>query len=235
MMDGYAALTASCAAKDLEQRSAKAHGLMSETCFGVLLAGGLARRMGGGDKALRTIGGSSILSRVIAVMRPQCTGLIVNANGDTARLDCFGLPVVTDNVAGFKGPLAGILAGLDWIAVHRPHIGFAVSVPTDTPFLPLDLVARLEQELEKKNAEIACASSGGMTHPVIALWSVGIRADLRHALVDEDLRKTGGFTQRYRVATADWPIEPYDPFFNANEPGDLARAEAILTQSGKQL
>jgi molybdopterin-guanine dinucleotide biosynthesis protein A len=204
---------------------------MNDTCFGVLLAGGRAQRMGGGDKALRTIGGASILARVIAVMRPQCAGLMLNANGDAARLNGFGLPVVADDVAGFKGPLAGILAGLDWIALHCPNVGFAISVPTDTPFLPVDLVARLEEE--KKNAEIVCASSGGVTHPVIALWPVGIRTDLRHALVDEDLRKIDRFTQRYRVATTDWPVEPYDPFFNANEPGDLAKAEAILTQSDK--
>jgi molybdenum cofactor guanylyltransferase len=206
---------------------------MNDTCFGVLLAGGRARRMGGGDKALLTIGGTSILARVIAVMRPQCAGLMLNANGDAARLNDFGLPVVAADVGGFKGPLAGILASLDWIALHRPNVDFAVSVPTDTPFLPVDLVARLGEGLKKKNAEIVCASSGGVTHPIIALWSVGIRTDLRHALVDEDLRKIDRFTQRYRVATADWPIDPYDPFFNANEPGDLAMAEAILTQCEK--
>jgi molybdopterin-guanine dinucleotide biosynthesis protein A len=208
---------------------------MNETCFGVLLAGGLARRMGGGDKALLTLGGTSILARVIAVMRLQCTGLMLNANGDAARLNDFGLPVVADDLPGFKGPLAGILAGLDWIALHRPNVSFAVSVPTDTPFLPVDLVTRLEAGLEKKNAEIACASSGGVTHPVITLWPVGIRTDLRHALVGEDLRKIDRFTQRYRVATVDWSIDPYDPFFNTNELGDLARAEAILTQSKNQL
>ncbi len=209
---------------------AKARQLMNDTCFGVLLAGGLSRRMGGGDKALRTIGGASLLERIIAVMRPQCAGLLLNANGDVARLDGFGLPVAADGVAGFKGPLAGILAGLDWIAVHYPGVAFAISVPTDTPFLPADLVARLEEEREKKHAEIVCACSGGVRHPVIALWPVGIRRDLRHALVEEDLRKVDRFTQRYRLATVDWPIEPYDPFFNANEPADFVRAEAILEQ-----
>ena len=204
--------------------------LMNDTCFGVLLAGGLARRMGGGDKALRTIGGTTILERIIAVMGPQCAGLLLNANGDVARLAGFGLPVAADDVAGFKGPLAGILAGLDWIAVHHPGLDFAISIPTDTPFLPANLVARLEEEREKRHAEIVCACSGGVTHPVVALWPVGIRTDLRHALVDEDLRKIDGFIQRYRLATVDWPIEPYDPFFNANEPADLVRAQAILTQ-----
>ena len=168
---------------------AKARQLMNDTCFGVLLAGGLSRRMGGGDKALRTIGGASLLERIIAVMRPQCAGLLLNANGDVARLDGFGLPVAADGVAGFKGPLAGILAGLDLIAVRYPGVAFAISVPTDTPFLPADLVARLEEEREKKHAEIVCACSGGVRHPVIALWPVGIRRDLRHALVEEDLRQ----------------------------------------------
>lgn len=200
---------------------------MTEPCFGVLLAGGLARRMGGGDKALRQVGGKSILARVIGALQPQCAGLVLNANGDPARLAEFGLPVVADDVPGFKGPLAGILAGLDWIAAHRPDVEFALSAPTDTPFLPGDLVARLQHSQEQNDAEIACASSGGGVHPVVALWPVGIRQDLRHALVEEDLRKIDRFFARYRLAIADWPIEPFDPFFNANEPEDLAKADAI--------
>lgn len=200
---------------------------MTGAVFGVLLAGGLARRMGGGDKSLRTIGGASLLERVIAAMMPQCAGLVLNANGDPARLAEFGLPVVADDVPGFKGPLAGVLAGLDWIAAHHPSVAFAVTAPTDTPFLPADLVARLEAARIAENAEIACASSGGGLHPVVALWPVGIRTDLRHALVDEDLRRVDRFTARYRLAVVAWPTEPFDPFFNANEPGDLAAAEAI--------
>jgi molybdopterin-guanine dinucleotide biosynthesis protein A len=199
--------------------------------FGVLLAGGRAQRMGGGDKALRAVGGASILERVIAVMRPQCAGLVLNAHGDPARFAAFGLPVVADDVSGFKGPLAGILAGLDWVAAHHPNVALAISAPTDTPFLPLDLVARLDAARAEHAADIACASSGGGTHPVIALWPVGIRHDLRHALVEEDTRKIDRFTQRYRLAYADWPVEPFDPFFNANEPDDLNVAETI---AGKQ-
>ena len=207
---------------------------MNDNYFGILLAGGRAERMGGGDKALRTIGGTSLLTRVIAALRPQCAGLILNANGDPARFHGFGLPVVADDVVGFKGPLAGILAGLDWIALHRSNVELALTVPTDTPFLPMDLVARLAQARDKKNAKIACASSGGVTHPVIALWPVDLRADLRHALVDKDVRKIGRFTQRYQTAIEDWPIEPYDPFFNANEPEDLAVAESLLTPSERR-
>lgn len=207
---------------------------MNDKCFGILLAGGLAQRMGGGDKAQRSIGGTSLLARVIAAVRPQCAGLILNANGAPARFHGFGLPVVADDVVGFKGPLAGILAGLDWIALHCPNMELALTVPTDTPFLPMDLFARLAQARDKKNAKIACASSGGVTHPVIALWPVGLRVDLRHALVDEDVRKIGLFIQRYQVAVEDWSIEPYDPFFNANEPQDLAVAESLLTTSKKR-
>ncbi len=206
---------------------------MIEPCIGVLLAGGLARRMGGGDKTLRTIGGTTILARVIGALEPQCVGLVLNANGDPARLAEFNLPVVADDLPGFKGPLAGVLAGLDWIAARRPEIAFAVSAPTDTPFLPGDLVARLQGARAENDAEIACASSGGGIHPVIALWPVGIRKALRHALVEEDLRKIDRFTARYRLAYADWPVEPFDPFFNANEPGDLAQAESIAAAREK--
>jgi molybdopterin-guanine dinucleotide biosynthesis protein A len=206
---------------------------MSDLPFGILLAGGLASRMGGGDKALRKVGGATILARVIEILRPQCAGLVLNANGDPARLAEFGLPIVADDIAGFKGPLAGILAGLDWVAANRPGVSLALSAPTDTPFLPLDLVARLDAAQREQGADIACASSGGATHPVVAIWPVGIRAELRRALVIEDERKIDRFTKRYSVAAADWPCEPFDPFFNANEPGDLRAAEAIST-AGKR-
>lgn len=203
---------------------------MTSGCFGILLAGGLARRMGGGDKGLRSVCGTSMLARVVAVMRPQCTGLVLNANGDPARLAELGLPVVADDLAGFCGPLAGILAGLDWIAARHPDVSHAVSVPTDTPFLPADLVERLNRGRIEQGAEMALASSGGQNHSVIALWPVAVRYELRSALVEEDLRKTGAFIARYRAARVEWPVEPYDPFFNANEPADLAAAEALAAK-----
>jgi molybdopterin-guanine dinucleotide biosynthesis protein A len=200
--------------------------------FGILLAGGLARRMGGGDKGLRRIGGRTILERVIETMRPQCAGLVLNANGDAGRLAAFGLPVVPDNVPGFAGPLAGVLAGLDWVAAHHPDIEFAVSVPTDTPFLPADLVSRLSNaRAEEEGADLACAMSGGATHPVVALWPVEMRKDLRRALVEEEIRKVGYFLKSHRVAYADWSTVPLDPFFNANEPQDLEAAEAFLARA----
>ena len=139
---------------------------------GVLLAGGLARRMGGGDKPMRTIGGRTILDRVIARLKPQCDGLILNANGDPARFAAFGLPVIADGVADFPGPLAGILAALDWAAANRPDVALVLSAAADCPFLPRDLVSRLHRRARAENAELAVAASDGQSHPVIGLWSV---------------------------------------------------------------
>jgi molybdenum cofactor guanylyltransferase len=196
--------------------------------LGVLLAGGLARRMGGGDKPLRQIAGKTLLERVIDRVGPQCDGLLLNANGDPERFAHTGLPVVADMVAGFAGPLAGILAGLDWAAAHRPEMGWILSAATDCPFLPRDLVARLLAEKLRRNADIAVASSGGQSHPVVALWPVALRDALRHALVAEDCRKIDRFTARYRLATVEWLVSPLDPFFNANTLEDVAEAERLV-------
>jgi len=194
---------------------------------GVLLAGGLARRMGGGDKPLRTIGGRTILDRVIARFAPQCDELILNANGDPARFASFGLPVVADSVEGFAGPLAGILAALDWAAANRPDVEWVLSAATDCPFLPHDLAARLQGARRNENAQLAVAASDGQTHPVIGLWHVALRDDLRHALVVEGIRKIDRWTARYRLATVTWPVEGVDPFFNANTVDDIAEAERL--------
>lgn len=196
--------------------------------LGLLLAGGLARRMGGGDKPLRTIAGRSILAHVIERLAPQCDGLVVNANGDPDRFAAYGLPVVADSVPDFAGPLAGILAGLDWMAVHRPETEWLVSVAADTPFIPDDLVLRLHVAREAQGVPLACAASGGWTHPVIGLWPVGLRADLRHALTVEDERKIDRWTARHGCASAEWPVTPVDPFFNANKPEDLDEAERLF-------
>jgi molybdopterin-guanine dinucleotide biosynthesis protein A len=198
------------------------------SCIGILLAGGLAHRMGGGDKVLRKIGGISLLAHAAATLRPQCADLVLSANGDQERFAGFYMPVVADNVPGFKGPLAGILAGLYWIAVHYRAVPLAISVPADTPFLPADLVVRLFDARARQNTLLACASSGNRTHPAIALWPVAIRDALRHALVTDETRKVETFAQNYSRAIVDWPIDPYDPFFNVNYPSDLAAAEAIL-------
>ena len=195
--------------------------------LGVLLAGGLARRMGGGDKPMRTIGGRTMLERVIARLSPQCDGLILNANGDPARFGAFGLPVISDDVPGFPGPLAGVLAALDWTATNRPDIDWVLSAAGDCPFLPRDLVARLHEARARENAQLAVAASGGQSHPVIGLWRVALRDELRHALVVEDLRKIDRWTARYPLATVTWPAEPLDPFFNANTVEDIAEAERL--------
>ena len=199
---------------------------------GVLLAGGLARRMGGGDKPMRTIGGRTILARVIARLAPQCDGLILNANGDPARFAAFGLPVIPDSVADFPGPLAGILAALDWAAANRPDVTWMLSAAGDCPFLPRDLVDRLHRALVGENAELAVAASGGQSHPVIGLWRVSLREELRRALVVEDIRKIDRWTARYRLATVSWPTTPLDPFFNANTVEDIAEAERLAALDG---
>ena len=198
--------------------------------LGLVLAGGLARRMGGGDKPLTRIGGTTILSRVLERLKPQCSRMVLNANGDPARFAGTGLPVIADNVPDFAGPLAGILAGLDWAAAHAPDVATVVSVPGDCPFLPRDLVARLNEARAASGKRLACARSGEWRHPVVGLWPVALRADLRHALTQEDLRKIELWTARHGVALADWPAEPVDPFFNVNTPEDVAAAERLAAQ-----
>lgn len=199
---------------------------------GVVLAGGLARRMGGGDKPMRKIAGKTILERAIARLTPQCTSLIINANGDPERFAGFGLPVVADDVADYPGPLAGILAALDWAAASRPDARWVLSAAGDCPFLPRDLVSRLEAARAAQDAELAVAASDQQTHPVIGLWSVGLRHELRHALVVEGVRKIDRWTSRYRIVTVTWPTEPLDPFFNANTAEDIAEADRLAALDG---
>ncbi len=205
---------------------------MTNKLVGVLLAGGLARRMGGGDKPMRQIGGRTILERVITRLKPQCDELILNANGDPARFASFRLPVVPDSVENFPGPLAGILAALDWTAAHRPGVSLAFSAAADCPFLPRDLVARLTEALVNESAQLAVAASDGQSHPVIGLWSVSLRDELRDALVREDIRKIDRWTARYKLATVTWPTQPLDPFFNANTIDDIAEAERLAEMDG---
>ena len=205
---------------------------MTNSVPAVLLAGGLARRMGGGDKPMRRIGGRTILARVIARLQLQCGELILNANGDPARFAEFGLPVIADTVENFPGPLAGILAALDWTAARRPDVRFVLSAAADCPFLPRDLVARLDSARAEQDAQLAVAASGGQSHPVIGLWSVALRGELRHALVEEDVRKIDRWTARYRLATVTWLATPLDPFFNANTMDDIAEAERLAALDG---
>ena len=200
-------------------------------CIGVILAGGLARRMGGGDKPLVEIAGRPILQHVIDRLKPQCGLLAINANGDPARFSAFGLPVICDSVEGFAGPLAGVLAGMEFGAAKgAAHV---LSAPGDTPFLPADLLSRLQAARTRAGATIAVAASNGRTHHAVALWPVALRDDLRRALVAEDERKVSAFIGRYANAIVEWPTEPYDPFFNVNRPEDLARADAIAKDESR--
>jgi molybdopterin-guanine dinucleotide biosynthesis protein A len=198
------------------------------TFVGLLLAGGQSRRMGGGDKALRLLEGIPLLERVIERLRPQVEALVLNANGDPLRFARFGLPVAADSVPGFAGPLAGVLAGLDWAASHRPDCPYVVSVATDAPFLPVDLVARLTEGLDEAHADLACAASGGRSHPVFGLWPVRLRDDLRRAVVDHGIRKVDLWTARHKLTTVPFADQPVDPFFNANRPEDFETAAVLL-------
>jgi molybdenum cofactor guanylyltransferase len=192
---------------------------------GVLLAGGQARRMGGGDKSLRRLGDRTILEHVIERARPQVAALVLNANGDPARFARFGLPVAADVVEGFAGPLAGVLTGMEWTRRHRPACAWIATIATDSPFLPEDLVTRLGRAVE--GADLACARSGGRAHPVFGLWPVRLAEDLRRAMV-EGVRKVDLWTARHRLVEVDFAADPIDPFFNTNRPEDLAEAERLL-------
>jgi molybdopterin-guanine dinucleotide biosynthesis protein A len=195
--------------------------------LGLVLAGGQARRMGGGDKPLLDLAGRPILDHVLARIAPQCDGLLLSANGDPARFSRWDITVVADEVMGFPGPLAGILAGLDWAAAHRPDVEALVSVAGDTPFIPADLVARLKAAAQEAGLPLAVAVSGGRRHPVVGLWTVSLRRPLRHALIQEGQRGVGAVAARLGCAGAEWSARPVDPFFNVNTPEELAEAERL--------
>lgn len=194
---------------------------------GIILAGGLSRRLGGGDKCLRPLAGRSILARIVERMQGQVAALAINANGEPDRFATFGLPVVPDSAPGFPGPLAGILAGLDWAARSVPGATHVASVAGDSPFVPRDLVARLAAALTD-GAAIASAASAGQSHPVFGLWPVASREALRRGIVDERLRQVGQWIERHRHVTVDFAVQPVDPFFNVNRAEDLAEAERLL-------
>ena len=201
-----------------------------DTIVGVLLAGGQARRMGGGDKPLLLLDGQPILAHVVARVRPQCARLALNANGEPARFAAFGLPVAPDDRPDFAGPLAGVLAGMNYAAANWPDATAILSVPADTPFLPADLVERLDAAKRGAQASIAVASSGGRTHHAVALWDIALRAPLFQALREEETRTVSAFIARFPSVAVDWPLTPTDPFFNVNRPGDLETARCVLSE-----
>jgi len=195
---------------------------------GVVLAGGLARRMGGGDKGLIELDGRPILDHVIERLAPQVRLIVLNANGDPERFARWNRPVAADVLPDNPGPLVGVLTGMDWVVANLPGVEWIVTVPTDAPFLPRDLVERFFDGIAAEKADMSCAVSGGQRHPVCGLWSVGLRMDLRSALVHEGLRKVDIWTARHKVADVAFDVDPVDPFFNANEPNDLDEAHRLI-------
>ena len=194
----------------------------------VILAGGQARRMGGGDKTLIDLGGKTILQHILDRLRPQCAHVIINANGDLDRFTSFGCPVVADQLDGFLGPLAGILAGMDAAATRYPDKTHILSLAGDTPFIPLDLAERMCGHASRDN--IVCANSQGRTHPVFGLWPIAIRSELRDQLINHDIRKIDRFTADYNVQHCEFAGVP-DPFFNINTVEDKEKANRILSRA----
>jgi molybdenum cofactor guanylyltransferase len=197
----------------------------------VILAGGKASRMGGADKALLPLAGKPLLTHAIARLAPQVSTMIISANGELSRFASFRLPVIADSLGEYTGPLAGLLAGLEWHAEHRPDIRYVASVPTDTPFFPPDLVARFLAEPMRQRRPLVARSESGV-HPVIGLWPVEIAPDLREAL-EQGTHKVGAWAEGQSATEVSFPQgeingKAVDPFFNINRPEDLAKAEALL-------
>jgi len=198
---------------------------------GVLLAGGQSRRMGGGDKSLNDLAGRPLLSHVVKRALPQVDTLILNANGDPARFGEYSLPVVADTVAGFVGPLAGVLTGQEWARDNAPDAKWVVTMATDTPFFPADLVTRFKAAIKENSADMVMATSGGNRHPVFGMWPVELADDLRQALTIDGVRKVLHWTDRFNLVQVDFSAHPYDPFFNVNRPQDLQQAQMIIREN----
>jgi molybdenum cofactor guanylyltransferase len=206
---------------------------LPERVVGVLLAGGRSSRMGGGDKCLRALGGSSILAHVIERLKLQVSDIVINANGDAARFARFELPVVADCVAGFAGPLAGIHAGIEWAKANCPGTRYIVTVATDTPFFPTDLVEKFSAELKNHPALLVATSAEGV-HPVIGLWPVALARDLENSL-EQGMRKVGAFTKQQGAVEVFFPPvnvggRLIDPFFNINRPEELEEASTLFQE-----
>lgn len=192
---------------------------------GVILAGGLSRRMGGNEKSLLQLAGKEPISWVADAMSPQVSQLAINANGDPARFDFVGLPVIADTVEGFVGPLAGVLAGMRW-AKNLDGVTHLASAAADTPFLPNNLVQNLKAATAS-DEQIAMAFSNERIHPVFGLWPIALADELEHFLVAEDKRKILEFANRYTLHSVSFDKPGTDPFFNINTPQDLAQAEEM--------
>lgn len=193
--------------------------------LGLILAGGEARRMGGGDKTLKRLGHDTLLATLAGRLQPQCTALAISANGDAARFAHTSLRVVPDQISASIGPLAGVLAGLT-VCHEAAGWPWLLTVPGDTPFVPSDLVARFRRGIVDETTRIVRACSGGRAHPLVALWSLAVRTPLHEAIRTRDMRSVKTFQAEMQTVDVVWPIAPYDPFFNINTPEDLTKARA---------
>ncbi len=197
----------------------------------IILAGGRSTRMGGGDKGLREVGGQRLIDRVIARIAPQCGVIALNANGDPIRFADLGLPVLPDSLPDHPGPLAGVLAGMDWAAGIGAEA--VISVAADTPFFPRDLVERLQAAAGPSGLALAASpdETGKLWHhPTFGLWPVALRDDLREALKG-GLRKVVLWTDKHGAGTASFASSPFDPFFNINTPEDIEAAEELVERA----
>ena len=201
--------------------------------LGAILAGGLSRRMGGNDKALLPLAGRPLVEHAAERLTAQCESVILSANGDPSRFARMGLPVAPDSISDHPGPLAGILAALEWSAIHRPDIAWVVSTPADTPFIPRDLVLRLHEACRESRKPIACAASGSQTHFAVGLWPVSLRHDLRYSLVEKGTRSIREWLSSHGYAEVSWLGDPVDPFFNINTPEGLRHAESLALQEAR--
>lgn len=202
----------------------------SKEIVGVILSGGLSRRMDNRDKSLIPLANKPLFEHVLDRFLPQCDTIIISSNSDNEQLASYGLPIIKDSLEGFLGPLAGLLASMEWVKRHQPETQWIASVPVDTPFLPTDLVSTLYQSVHDNESTLACAASNNRTHPVIGLWPVELLTDLRIALTEQDIRKIDLWTSRYKVSHPDFNYKTIDPFFNINCDEDLVQAEALLSK-----
>jgi len=202
--------------------------VVEQAILGVILAGGQSTRFGGGHKFLSEMNGKPLINHIIERVDSQTGQLIINTNDPTSEIVDLGLPVVVDSIRGHIGPLAGVLAGMEWALKNVPNCKWIVSYPSDSPFIPFDFVSRLLAKATNENLDVVCAASGSRIHPVCGLWNVHLCSDLRTAIIEEKARKIDLWTSTKRSSIVTFSNKPYDPFFNINNRADLVHAEKIL-------
>lgn len=201
---------------------------ISEPVVGIILAGGLAKRMGGGDKCLLPLAGKTLLQRTIERAQPQVGSLLLNANGSSLRFARTRLPVIADVFPNNLGPLAGVHAGLNWMRSNNPNTIWLASFASDSPFFPTDLVAQLLNAVTANNSQLAVATSKGRTHPIFALWHVSLIDKIEQQLQTGDMPRLQDWIKQQKLVTVEFAVENYDPFFNINTPQDLYTAEPLV-------